>query len=176
MTTMAAKPEDYYNALGRVAFAIGRLEECFIVYRWSLSETTNLDELKVKLIQAGFSRNITALTKLVKERFSKHYQDRILPLIQTADNLRKIRNENLHALWQVMVDAHTGEFVNVQRFRQSAPKGAKEVTLDVSTPLDSELTALAQEINQCAGDLIETLSHAYDMDENVRRWRSRHGW
>jgi hypothetical protein len=170
------KPEDYYLALGKVAFAIGRLEECFIVFTWSLSETNKPEELKVKLIWDGFAKNIKALRKLVKERFSKHYQDRILPIIDHADDLRKKRNENFHALWQVMVDAHSGEFKHVARFRQTAPKGATKPKLDVTTPSDAELTSLAAEIAKCATELERAIKDSFDMDVKVQRWRAKQGF
>ena len=170
------KPEDYYLALGKVAFAIGRLEECFIVFTWSLSETKDPEKLKVKLIWDGFSNNIKAFRNLVKQRFSKPYQDRILPLIDRADDLRKKRNENLHALWQVMVDADPGEFKHVARFRQSASKKAAKPTLDVTTPTGAELTSLATDISECATELQRTFRDSFDLDVKVQRWRAKQGF
>jgi hypothetical protein len=46
------------TALGKMAFATGHLEEFFIVFTWSLSETKDPEGLKVKLIWDGFAKNI----------------------------------------------------------------------------------------------------------------------
>jgi hypothetical protein len=100
-------------------------------------------------------------------RFTEQYQNRILPLVDRADDLRKKRNENLHALWQAMADADSGEFKYVARFRQSAPKGATKPTLDVTTPTDSELTSLAKEISECATELQQTFKDSFDLDVKV---------
>jgi hypothetical protein len=166
------KPEHHYLALGKVAFTVGRLEEFFIVATWYFSEKPD-DALKVKLIWDGFSKNIRSLRKLVKERFSKRYRGRILPLIDRADDLRKKRNENLHALWQVMADAQTGEVIGVTRFRQSAPRGAKQPKLEISTPSDKELTSLAKDIEKCAIELQRTIKDATDLDDKVQRWLAK---
>ena len=72
-----------------------------------------------------------------------------------------------------MVDSETANFVGVKRFRQSAQKGVPRTTLEVSTPSDGELTSLAKKIEKCATDLQRVVNDAWDLDEEMHRWRSR---
>src|SRR5262249_52163019 len=138
----------------------------------ALSDPGDDEVLRKKLLFRGFASKIGDLRRQVKSRFSEHYQTQLLPLIAQADELRKSRNENLHAVWQVMVDANTGEFKEIRRFRHSPSKNGLQ--LDLATPSVDGLTNLAAKITDCANHLQETINHAYDMDERVHEWRAIH--
>jgi enoyl-[acyl-carrier-protein] reductase (NADH) len=65
-----------------------------------------VDELDEMYRFSTWKKNTESLRKKIKKRFSSHYQKQLLPFLRDSDNLRVQRNENIHALWQVMGDAN----------------------------------------------------------------------
>ncbi|QND70818.1 hypothetical protein [Tardiphaga robiniae] len=152
-------PDEYYKSLGRLTFRFGALEHYCSDTTRHLTDPSNVpaNEEYVPL-----SVVLKRLKSVIEQRFSRRYIDRIQPLIDQADALRKERNKNFHALWQVFPQG-------VTRFSKDAGQ------LSVATPTPAEIEALAVSVNETTEKLAQQVRHAYDMDEKVREWRERHG-
>ena len=116
------------------------------------------------------------LRKLIKQRVTKFYQARLLPLLDESDKLRKLRNDNVHALWQVMVNAETGNLRMFFRARVVVDKKSKSTSRKIGTPDLAELKNLAKDISVCAMELQSNFKHVWDMDEKVHEWRAKQGY
>ena len=124
--TTPASPDPYYVALGKLTVAASHLTECCIVFSVWLSDTPDTDALDKQLRKAGWAESTKKLRSLIKQRMTPHYQKKLLPFLDRSDTLRQERNENVHALWQIMHHADTGEFAHVLRVRKNGGKDGIE--------------------------------------------------
>jgi hypothetical protein len=165
---MCAKPDDYFQALGKLLFATSLLEEAMVVFSMALSEPADVNAFDAELRRKSWATNTKGFRALIKERFSEHYQGQLLPLLERTDRLRRDRNKNIHALWQIMVNAETGQYVNVVRVTRTREGETSETK--ISTPSPAELDKLANDLRECGQTLQNAFKHAFDLDEKVQRW------
>lgn len=173
--TVNTSSDDFYKALGKLAFAASHLEEAMVIFTAILTETTNAEELDAELRLDTWANNTKKLRALIKERVGDYYQPRLLPLLDQSDHLRTMRNQNVHALWQEMVDADTGKFVHVLRARVTVDRRRMTTTTQVGPANLAEIETLADEIRGCARKLQTDFLHVWDMDEKLRLWREEQG-
>jgi hypothetical protein len=170
-----AGPDPYYVALGKITFAASHLTECCIIFSvWLSDPGTDTEALDTKLRKASWAQSTKELRKLIKQRMTPHYQQRLLPFLDKSDRLREQRNENVHALWQVMQRADTGEFAQVLRVRKNVHAANPQVQID--SPNIDDLVRLADEIGACARELQAKFKDATDLDVKVQGWRAAHGF
>jgi hypothetical protein len=168
-------PNPYYIALGKLTFAASHLTECCIVCSVWLSEAgTDTDALDTELRKAGWAKSTKMLRSLIKQRMTRHYQKQLLPLLAQSDKLREQRNENVHAVWQVMHHGDTGEFAHVLRARKNVHAAKPRVEID--SPKIDDLMQLVKEIEKCARELQTKFKDATDLDERVQHWRAAYGF
>jgi hypothetical protein len=165
----------YLVAIGKIAVGSQTLDEVAIMII-SAFDLGNQDALRVKLVNAGLSSNLAQAKKLIKQHLTASpRKDKLIALLDDADRLRKLRNENIHGQWQRMADAQTGQYAGFKRFRQWAPRNAAKADLNVHTPTIGELDAAASELQSCWQDIRSIFKDAWDIDEDVRAWREANG-
>jgi len=167
--------DDYLAPIGKVTIAAALLEE--VVLRWAaLLSEDDVHEVHYKNLTRGLEANLGLLISRVTERVSPVSQQQVLDLIENARTLKNKRNESVHGVWGDMVHSDTGEFAYVARSRYEKDKSKRSLEWDLSVPTIAELEALASELKRVAHALNNRLSDLWDIDEDVQRWRSKHGY
>ncbi|MGJ5180390.1 hypothetical protein ACQR16_24480 [Bradyrhizobium oligotrophicum] len=172
---MQPTSDDYFNALGKLAFAASHLEEAMVVFTAALTETTNPEELDAELRSDTWAKNTKKLRNLLSERVGDYYRPRLVALLDQSDTLRRLRNENVHALWQVMENADTGEFSHVLRARVTVDRRSRTTSTEVGPADLSEIENLARNMADLSRKLQTEFKHVWDMDETLRTWRETQG-
>lgn len=165
--------------IGRIAVASAHLEE--VAIRWSilLSEPNapQVDLLNAeyaRLLHLGLARNIANLKSVSAKRFSKPYLDTVITIIDRATDLRKMRNDNVHANWMGIdfaLSMTPGTILRLSH-RKANTFAAPAVALDVATPSPQDLRNVADGLSACADDLERVLRRSYDDDPGILQWRT----
>jgi hypothetical protein len=171
---MPATLEDYLAPIGAVTIAAARLEEVAIRWISLLSDDADHMATHKKVMLRGLDKNLkglatSAAAKLAEQKTIEKIRTRVAQAIRLKDQ----RNENVHGVWDQMVDA-CGEKVRVSRSRYRA--GDNFGWDPVTTPSIPELKQLATAIEDIANELNAELVHAWDHDEKLLSWRRGRGY
>jgi hypothetical protein len=166
---------DYYAPIGKLTMAAATLDD--VALRWSAVLSDNdMGETQYKNLLAGLDRNLDLLADTVRKRVSQAKQQSVIDLIEKARTLKNKRNDNVHAVWGEMSEADTGNFIQVSRSRFEKDKSTRTTKWDVDVPTVQQIEALSHDLQKISHELNDRMSHLYDMDEDVRSWREKHGY
>ena len=172
---MKQRLNDYLVSIGKLAIAAAFLEE--VVIRWgALLSEADPHETHAKRLWRGLEKNLDFLKEQVEQRVSPARQEPVIGLIETGRALKNKRNENVHAVWNEMVDAQTGAFSHVARSRYNKDASGKLVWVPHTTPTVPDLEQFAAELDKNARELNECLADLWDTDEQVQLWRQTRGF
>lgn len=158
--------KEYFIRLGRIAVASAQLED--MARRTTglfYSSMARLYRINAELERLSLFAKLQRLFKLVDSNWSDGENKKaMLAAIRRADQLRRLRNENLHAVWRETYDRESGAIAGFMRFAA----GHK-----YRTPTMKELEQLADEIIVCSAELMRRTTYAWKHDPDVRKMRDR---
>ncbi len=164
--------DKYYNGIGKVAAAVGQLEEAVIQFTAILCDPPQKPlVIHKKMLLRGMAKNLLTFRKRVSSKASESNYKKLEPLLDRAAELNKTRNEIVHAVWSKMVDANSGETVGVARSRYVFDKNLLEAKWDVKTPNLAEVLKTADDVFALVAEIEKWFQRVWDTDDRIVEWR-----